>query len=329
MAITTTTVAANVIQNEVLRDALNPLGPKSVYLPFCSMDNIDGEPSLSAEYPKKSDLGAAIAGTEGVDFTTITSLGYGTTVTCTPTEAAVARADITLRAARRKMPGENMQAFASRIMAGDLTGLLGLLEEEVARLSPMLAEKAEVDVEAALDDFTDSVGSSGVDIAFADLVQAIAALEMNEPEHENFAWFWHPEITRIIRALLTSGANQALSAAFGGGQADAGIINFAQDNSRAGFKGSFLGIPVYQMSPTTNPLPNGGADVAGALVAWGAGRPGPGAQNGATIFCEGHAPVVLLDVDPSGRSIEAIALWEYAVGELRDEHGVTILCDAP
>jgi hypothetical protein len=329
MAITTTTVAANVIQSEVLREALNPLGPKNVYLPFCSMDNIDGEPSLSAEYPKKSDLGPAAAGTEGVDFTSTTTLGYGTTVTVTPTEAAVARADITLRAARRKMPGETMQSFAARIMAGDLTGLLGLLEEEAGRLAPMLQEKAEVDVEAALDDFTDSQGSTGVDIAFADLVDAIADLEGNEPEHENFAWFWDKEITRIIRTLLTSGANQALSAAFGGGQADVGIINFAQDNSRTGHKGSFLGIPVYQMSPSTNPLPNAGADVAGALVAWGSGRPGPNAQNGATVFTEGHAPVVLLDVDPSGRSIEIITVWEYAVAELRDDHGVTLICDAP
>lgn len=329
MALTTTTVAANVIQNEVLREALNPLGPKNVYLPFCSMDNIDGEPSLSVEYPKKSDLGPAAAGTEGVDFTSTTTLGYGTTVTVTPTEAAVARADITTRAARRKAPGETMQAFATRIMAGDFTGLLGLLEEEVGRLSPMLQEKAEVDVEAALDDFTDSVGSTGVDITFANLVDAIALLEGNEPEHENFAWFWDKEITRIIRTLLTSGANNALSAAFGGGQADAGIINFAQDNSRSGFKGSFLGIPVYQMSPSTNPLPNAGADVAGALVAWGNGRPGVGAQNGATVFVEGHAPVVLVDVDPSSRTIEMIALWEYGVAELRDEHGVTLICDAP
>ena len=329
MALTTTTVAANVIQNEVLREALNPLGPKSVYLPFCSVDNIDGEPSLSVEYPKKSDLGPAAAGTEGVDFTSTTTLGYGTTVTVTPTEAAVARADITTRAARRKMPGETMQAFTTRIMSGDFTGLLGLLEEEVGRLSPMLQEKAEVDVEAALDDFTDSVGSTGVDITFANLVDAIAALEGNEPEHENFAWFWDREITRIIRTLMTSGANNALSAAFGGGQGDVGIINFAQDNSRTGFKGSFLGIPVYQMSPSTNPLPNGGADVAGALVAWGSGRPGNGGQNGATVFVEGHAPTVLVDVDPSARTIELITLWEYAVAELRDEHGVTLICDAP
>jgi len=328
MAVTTTTVAANVIQNEVLREALNPLGPKSVYLPFCSMDNIDGEPSLSAEYPKKSDLGAAVAGTEGVDFTTVTSLSYGTTVTCTPTEAAVARADITLRAARRMQPGETMQTFASRIMSGDLQGLLGLLEEEAGRLSPMLQEKAEVDVEAALDDFTDSQGSTGVDIALADFIDAIADLEGNEPEHENFAWFGDKEITRIMRTLLTAGSGISLSAALAG-QQDAGIVNFAQDNSRTGLKGSFLGIPYYQMSPSTNPLPNAGADVCGALVAWGSGRPGPNAQNGATIFCEGHAPVVLLDVDPSGRSIELIAVWEYAVGELRDDHGVTLLCDAP
>lgn len=329
MAITTTTVAANVIQSEVLREALNPLTPKNVYLPFCSMDNIDGEPSLLAEYPKKSDKGPATGATEGVDFTTITSLGYDTTVSVTPTEAAVARADITIRAARRKAPGESMQAFASRIMAGDLSGLLGLLEDEVRDLNPMLSEKAEVDVCAALDDFTDSVGSTGVDITFANMVDALSALERNEPEHENFVWFWDPEITRIMRTLLTQGSGVSLSNPLAGGAQDASMINFVADQSRSGAKGSFLDIPVRQLSPSVNPLPNAGADVAGALVAVGSGRPGPGQQNGATVFCEGHAPIVLLDVDPSGRAIELIAVWEYAVGELRDEHGVTLICDAP
>jgi hypothetical protein len=327
MSLTTTTTRSTVLLTELLSDvALEPLTPKTVFWPLINQDSIDGGAGLTRKYPKKSDLGAATAATEGVDFTSTTTLSYGTAITATPTEAAVARADITTRAIRRAFPGQPASVVMARILANDFTGLLGVLDDEARSLMRMCYEKVETDCCALLDDAATTVGSTGVDLSVANLLLAIYDLEANEPEHEDFIFVMHPQQTADMRTALLS--LSAASSAVWFQQADAGIVNFAGDVSRNGLKGSFLGIPWYQTSPSVNPLPNSGADVAGALLCRGSGLPERG-QRGAHVFVEGHAPAFLLDVDPSARTIELMAIWEYAVVEHTDPHYISIVTDAP
>jgi hypothetical protein len=47
------------------------------------------------------------------------------------------------------------------------------------------------------------------------------------------------------------------------------------------------------------------------------------------VILEGHAPVVLVDFDVSARSAELLVIHEYAIGEITDKHGVSIITDAP
>ncbi len=329
MAVTTSTTRANNILNEVLASKpLAALTPKLVYWNLCNQDSIDGAASLSKEYPVESDIGAASAATEGTDLTSTTTLSMGATVTVTPTEAAAIRSDITTRSARRESPGMTAQDVFGKTMAGDLSGLLGLLESKAMIQMKAMQEKAETDVVAQLDDFSNVVGTSTQDLSIANMLSAIYTLEAQEPEHENFAFVLHPQQVSDIRTALLGQAAASASAGVWVSQADASFVNFQNDAPRNGLKGSFLGIPVYQTSPSVNPLPNAGADVAGALVCVGQGAPDTGIP-GATVFVEGHAPLFLLEVDASARTIEMIGLWEYGVAELRDKAGVSIITDAP
>lgn len=327
---TTTSTYANVILNEVLNDAsLKALTPKVVAWNHFNQDSIEGAASLSKEYPVQSDLGAAASATEGNDFSTVTTLSYATSVTVTPTEAAVARADITTRAMRRKFPGMSTDQVFGAIMGGDYSLIVDLLEEEAMRLAGMLYEKAETDCIALLDDFTDTAGSTGVDIDVSVFLTALYKLEENEPEHENFVALLDIEQIRTLRSDLTSNAATADGIVWNT-QADASVVNFIADGAKNGFKGSLLGVPMFQLAPSLRLTANASADVVGALVCRGQGVPGqPGALNGAAVFTEGHSIRYLVDVDASKRMIELIGIWEYGVAELRDAHGVSIITDAP
>ena len=329
MTVTSTTSRATNILNEVLAARTIPaLTPKLVYWNLCNQDSIDGAASLSKEYPVESDIGPAGTATEGTDLSSTTELAMGSAVTVTPTEAAAIRSDITTRDMRRESPGASASDVFSRIMSGDLEGLLGVLEAKAMVQMKAMQEKAEKDCVALLDDFADSVGSTGTDLSIANLLSAIYKLEENEPLHEDFAFVLHAEQVRTMRELLLAQGSGSASAGLWVQQADASAVNFNSDSARNGLKGSFLGIPVYQTSPSVDPGPNAGADVAGALVAVGRGAPDSG-QIGATVFVEGHSPTFLIDVDASARTVELIGLWEYGVAELVDKHGVSIITDAP
>jgi hypothetical protein len=327
---TTASTYSTVILNEVLNDAaLKALTPKVVAWNHINQDSIEGAASLSKEYPVQADLGAAAAATEGSDFSTVTTLSYASAVTVTPTEAAVARADITTRAMRRKFPGMSTDQVFGAIMGGDYSMIVDLLEEEASRLAGMIYEKAETDVIALLDDFTDTAGSSGVDIDVSVFLTALYKLEENEPEHENFVALLDIEQIRTLRADLTSNGSNADGIVWNT-QADASVVNFLADGARNGYKGSLLGVPMFQLAPSLRLTANAGADVVGSLVCRGEGVPGmPGSLNGAAVFVEGHPIRYLVDVDASKRMIELIGIWEYGVAELRDAHGVSIITDAP
>lgn len=328
MAITSASTYSNVILNEVLAEApMKALTPKVVCWNHYNQDSIDGAASLSKEYTKLADLGAAAAATEGTDFTSTTTLSLDSSITVTPTEAAVARADITTRAIRRKYPGVNSDAVFGAVANGDFSAILGLLEEEAMRLSAMLYEKAETDCIALLDDFTDTAGSTGVDIDVSVFLTALFKLEQNEPEHGEFVALLDIEQIRTLRSDLTSNGATADGVVWMQ-QADASVVNYIDDVSKNGLKGSLLGIPMFQLAPSLSLSVNAGADVGGALIARGSGAPGQG-QRGPCVFLEGHPIKFLVDVDASARTIELIGIWEYAVAEHTDAHGVSIITDAP
>lgn len=310
----------------VLHDVpMRALTPKVVLYGLINHDTIDGEPSDKKEYSEQSYLEPAGPALEGVDFTDVTSLDYEANIDMVPTEAAVARADITTKAIRRKLPGESNSALFDRIMAGDYHGLLGMLEDEATRLMKTMWERVERDIAAQLDDFTDSVGDGSDPLSTANTIQALYEYEANDPEHEDCIWVWDPQQLRNIRAELldTSGA----TAASWFREADQGMINALPDTERSGFRGTYLGYPVYAPSVKVNPKPDG-TKVAGALMARGRGVPERD-QTGAINFLEGHPPDFLLDVKPTARTIALIGVWEYATTIIRNAHGCSLITKGP
>lgn len=327
MTTTTTTIGAAIF-NEVMSDrALRHLAPKSVVVNHINYDSIDGDAALSKEYRKHADLGAATAATQGVDFTTVTDASFATTITATPTEAAVVRMDVTSAALRRGVPGFSAQQVFDALASGDYSAIMSIAEEYAERMGLAIAEKIESDAIALLDDFTDTAGASGSDFSLANFLEAIYDLEGNEPSHEDFALFLDQEQVRNIRTELTAGTGASLATPLAGAL-DVSVLNQRNDVSRNGFKGGLLGVPVYQLSPSLRLTANAGADVVGALMARGDGTP-DGGQRGALVMCEGHPLQWLVDFDASARTVELIAIQEYAMVEHTDEHGVSVITDAP
>jgi len=327
--LTTSSTRANVMLTRILRDApLRALTPKVVFWNLINHDNIDGEPGLTKEIPVESDLGAAGTATEGVTVTQSVQLTYDASVSVTPTEAAAQRADITTRAIRRKIPGMTADAVYDRIAVGDLSGLGTLLQDEAAKLMAMMWEKAESDCLALLDDASESVGTSTSDLTIAQLIAALAIMEGRDLEHDDMAWVLAPEQLNNLRTALQTGSGSSLSAIWG--KADTSFFDFHPDAPRNGYKGGFLGLPIFTPSQSIIPRANAGEDVVGALVCIGRGVTGQaGSQRGAHEFTEGHRPKFLFAFDTMARVVAMLGLWEYAVVEHTDKHYVSIISDAP
>ena len=324
---TSTATRSSHILTELLAETpLQPLTPKTVAWGLINHDTTDGEASLTKKITKDTDLGPATTATEGVDFTNSTPLGMDTPITAVPVESAVARFDITTRALRREYPGKSASELYSRVLAGDYMSIFGMLQRQAAKLSMMCWEKAEADVCALLDDASGTVGVTNTDFTVANALQAIFLLEQNEPAHEDFIWALANRQVADIRAQLLSTSSASAASWFK--DADANILNHV-DDGRTGLKGTFLGLPVYQTSPSVNPKPNGAVDVAGALLCRGQGRTeDAGALRGAHTFVEGHPLEFLLSVDVSARTIMLMALWEYVVVEHTDAHYISIITGA-
>jgi hypothetical protein len=325
VAISTSTTFATNILNEILAQrVIAAPKPKNILINHVNVDSIYGGHSLSKEYPVYSDLGAAATATEGTDFSTITTLSYASTITVTPTEAAVALAQVTDRGVRREAggPGDVAAAFASH----DQAAMLRILEPHAMRMGNMVFEKLETDLQALLDDFSDTAGSTGNDLTVANMLTAIYKIKENETEHDDYAFFLHPQQVADLRTALIGASG--LTGVVWTSQADASLVNSRRDLDMSGFAGSFLGIPVFELSPSPNPLPNSGADVAGALMCRGVGAPDVG-QVGAIVMLEGKPLEVVCDYDVTLRAAEVLVVWEYAVAEIKDSHGVSIITDAP
>lgn len=331
MTTITTTLTASILNEALSAVAIPAHLPKMVVVSqFSNKDSIAGLQTLSREYFPYSDLGAATTATEGSDFSTVTDMALGTSVTLTPTEAAVAMLQITRRAAERSvLTGASGDAFDAAFRSGNLNAAVSILAPHAMRLAEMCYEKAEDDHANLLGGFSNTVGSTGVDITVANAVAAQYTLKTLEPVHEDWAYVLTPnQINELILEIgVTSGG---LGGSVWSGPADSGFFNMRPDAAKNGFRGTFMGIPVYEYSHSLRTTANGGADVCGALICVGRGSPAvAGYQPGAMVFCEGNAMRFDIDRDASARNGELIAIWEYAVAELDDANGVSIITDAP
>lgn len=327
MAATTSTTYTNrILTEEIHARALEASLARVVALNHCSFDSIAGMPTKSKAYPRLSDLGAAAAASEGTNLTATTTLAEGTQLSLSVTEAAAVFSTVTDTAIERRIPGVNAANLVEALDGANRGAVISFFAEEFMRHYQMCMEKAEVDVMALLDDFSTSVGTSGVDFSASDAESAIYQLTNKETNREmDWVFLLAPiQVSDLRKEIALTGGG------LGGGvwSSDVqSIINRNPSVEQTGLVGSFWGIPVYQTATSTNPSPNTGANEAGALMVSGGGR-SPDDRPGALVFLEGQEMKYRFQPDITERHTELVTIYEYAVGERADDMGISIITDA-
>lgn len=208
---------------------------RTVALPTCRQDSVEGVPTMAKSYPKHpttADAGAITDGTAlsntGIDATsvTITAAGVGL------------KADLTDQSA---------------------TGSLLDLEESSQNFARALANKIEVDITALYDGFSTSVGTSGSDLTVAQFLSAIYELELAN-EDNNLVSVMHPIQAHDLRTAIVaaSGAIYSNPSEFTGGFTNA---------QQQALKGTLFGVPVFTSSNCESLNTN--ADRGGAVYSAG------------------------------------------------------------
>lgn len=202
----------------------------------------------------------------------------------------------------------------------DMTGAVD--PERLAQSAVGEAEMRFVSLIAGLgDDFSSTVGTSGVDMTVGDFYDAQFTL-MLASVPEPYLWMPHPRQYADFEADLRS---------------EGGAVQY-DPNTRAllglrgpGFKGNFNGVDIF--TSTKVPTANGGADRASGM--WGRGaigyreasvRPSPGLLAAGAIFA---GPIMIeFERDAAGALEKIVGNYYVGVVEIEDSRGVTIVTDA-
>lgn len=324
MAVTTTTTQNDVLVAErIAARNLESPKPKVVVARLSNVDmDLIESGELAKSYPRDSDIGAAGSATEGNTISATTTLGMGTQLTLTPTEAAAIRSDVTDKLARKRAQRTVKEAIDS----GNIAALNAIFERDIVRQRNACWEKLEVDHNALLDDFSTSVGSTGTAMTLAKSEQALLSLTNAETNREmDFVYVIPPAGISDLRNEIgiTSGGVQGAVWT----QDIQSLMTLKPELASVGLVGALWGIPVYQPDTSVNPAPNAGADVAGALMVAGFGHP-EGDRPGALCLAIGEELHTRFDGVQEDRATKIITIWEYAVGERADDYGVGLLMAA-
>lgn len=302
------------------REALPANLPKVVIANLANDDDILGQPTLVKQYAVESDLGIASPGTYGTDISTNTELTYGSAVQLTITEGALIKATIDDTSLSVENPGMGEVNMAELLGSGNIAAARSLLQPKINRLAAPCMEKWEDDHCNLLTGFSNSAGDSGLPLTVAHAFSALYVYDTLEAVTEETAWAFAPV---QVRDLM-------LDIAVNGGGLGAGVWNstidasFLRNNglSPNGFKGTFMNRPLYQYSHSLRTLSDGDANVNGALMAIGRGKPDEGGQLGAIAHARRGLLQVRLEATADGRGVKVVLRMEYGVGEVRDTHAV-------
>jgi hypothetical protein len=323
---TSSTVSTRALSYVLGAEALPANIADLVAIQLCNDDDINGQPSMVKQYAVESDLGAASAGTEGTAIATNTALSYGSAITGTVVEGALVMSTITDRSVEVQFPGG--MDIHDLMQRGSFDQQLAALQPSVNRLGGMCFEKMESDVVALLTGLSTSVGTTGVDFTVDDAFTALFTYDTLEAVNRNNAWLLTSvQMNDLRRDLAVAGGG--LGGAVWFQQADASILANGT-LPKNGYKGTFMGRPVYQYSHSLRVLSDTSANVNGGLIAIGSGAPdvGGGANLGAFGLIRRGGLKVRLDYRGDERGCKVVVSLEYVAIEVRDSHGVRIKTDA-
>lgn len=282
----TTTTYNDTVYSAIIADmVLDALMAHVVTPPLLRKFDLSNQPSKSVDVPKADSFTAA-AVAEGVELAN-TAL---TTAKVTGTAGEVGI----------------MATITDVLEVSDIAAAHGARLRQLGR---SIADKVDVDITALFSGFSNSVGSTTVDLALADILEAIYTLEAaNAPKP--YVGVLHPvQISDIRTALSTAGATP-----FHSNGIQAGTNEFGP--AGPGFAGEWFGIPLY--FSTNVPTANVGADRAGGIFT----------ANYALGMVEKWASKLVPMYWPPIRGWVLVATANYGVFEIEDSAGVAVITDA-
>lgn len=169
--------------------------------------------------------------------------------------------------------------------------------------------------------FSNSVGTSGVDMSVDDFYSAIFQLEESDVNGALLAVLHPVQVSNLQASIrLEGGANQYKAA-----------TQDMLDAKGQGFAGSFAGVDIFKSSKV--PTANAGADRAGMMFAAGAigfaaGSPSAISSLGGVIVPAGSEVMVEFERDSAAGLQKMVGSAFFGVAELQDSKGVGIVTDA-
>jgi len=281
---TTTTTAGELVAAEIVSriviDAAYGAAGGAIMPRLIRADEISGEATLIKSYPKWNLMTAAGL-TEATDMSN-TAINP-TEVSCTATEVGI-MADIT-----DKLLG---------------SAVVGSLAPYAAELGKALADKIDTDCLAEVADFSNSVGTTTVNMTHADFLEAIYTLE-NGKARGPFVSVLHPIQVSDLRTSLTT----------------SGLATWdAVNNSAIGAMANLFGVDIVQS--TNCALVNTNADRQGVMMPLG--------FNSGLVFMSKRLARTEFERNASLRSTEVVVTAEYGdeCVNIAANGGVAIITDA-
>lgn len=272
-------VSYSAIITDEVKDALMAVVVTPALLDFY---DLAGQASKAVQVPK-ADKFTAAALTEGTEVanTALTSAS----VTGTAAEIGI------------------MATVTDVLEVSDIPAAHGARLRQLGRA---IGDKLDVDICALFSGFSTTVGSSGVDITLANLLDGIYNLEVNDAAGlGSLVAVLHPRQTADLRTELEADAASIYT-----GKSDGSI-----SKSMAGYFGSWFGIDIFQ---STNVVDNA-TNVEGALFV----------RDYALGMVQKWAARVEAMRWPPIRGWVLVATAMYGVFEIEDSAGVDVTTDAP
>ncbi len=282
----TTTTYNDTVYSAIIADmVLDALMATVVTPPLLRHFDLRNQPSKSVDVPK-ADKFTAAAVAEGTELAN-TAL---TTAKATGTAGEVGI----------------MATVTDVLEVSDIPAAHG---SRLRQLGRALGDKVDVDICGLLDDFSNTVGTTTVDLAVTDILSAIYTLEAADAP-KPFVGVLHPVQINDLRLALESNAN----APFQSNGIRAGTNELGPAGN--GFAGEWFGLPLY--FSTNVVTANAAADRAGAIFS----------RNYALGMVEKWAAKIVPMYWPPIRGWVLTATANYGVFEIEDSAGVSVITDA-
>lgn len=282
----TTTTYNDTVYSAIIADmVLDALMAHVVTPPLLKNFDLSSQPSKSVDVPK-ADKFTAAAVNEGTELanTALTT----TKVTGTAGEVGI------------------MATVTDVLEVSDIPAAHGARLRQLGR---SIADKIDVDITALFASFSNSVGTTTVDLSLANLLSAIYTLEAaNAPKP--YVGVLHPIQISDMRTALESNAN----APFRSEGIRAGTNELGPAGN--GFAGEWFGLPLY--FSTNVPTANAAADRAGGIFS----------ANYALGMVTKWASKIVPMYWPPIRGWVLTATANYGVFEIEDDAGVAVVTDA-